>query len=660
MVVFKQELDELKQKVINTAVLAAALTYLPGALLSLLRIFYFGWLNVFYLHIFLVLFAIGLLIFRKKANYSVIIHVLTVMVLIVSFATLINFSFTGAAFILFAVNFLPLILYSKRLALAYSVLYFMGYFTIAILHEVSFLTDAVDFDEYMDDLFMWFAHGFFYAIALSYLGYMLNLYYVLYIKAIKRVVDYSTELQDTLKKVRYQNNQFTSFMDAYPFHVSIKDQNQEYVFGNKSLLNLAGVKRDEFVGMTARDVFSNDIVKLMDQMDLRVVGKRELVKEKVSVKLENDEVEYYDVIKFPLFNEKDEVLVGAISINITRQENAEKKLIQSEKRYRSIFEGSVDGIVFHDENLNVIDCNQAYCDFIGYPKEEVIGHFHDVPMLDKTIDMHELIHKLDSENHIGSKSIEIDGVRKDGRLIYSDFVIYKFKEEDKEIIWSVVRDIGEKKRQETEILSTMIRSEEGERSRFAIELHDGLVPVLSTTLGYLHILRNETDKDKVVEYNDRIKQLLNESIKSIREISNNISPDILAKYGLVQAVRAFCEKLKPIYDIEFSIDTNLNGRTNEVIEFVMYRLLTELINNTIKYAKATAVRIKIIQEESTLKLTYTDNGIGFDYTAERNSAKGLGLINLENRIEKLGGQFSFISSKDKGVQVEATFKKTYL
>ncbi|MBK3516469.1 PAS domain S-box protein [Carboxylicivirga marina] len=660
MVVFKQELDELKQKIINTAVLGAALTYLPGSLLSLLRIFYFGWLNVYYLHIFVVVFAIGLLAFRKKVNYSIIIHVLTVMVLVVSFATLVNFSFTGAAFILFAVNFLPLILYSKRLAFAYSFVYFIGYFTIALLHEFSFLTDAVDFDEYMDDLFMWFAYGFFYAIALCYLGYMLNMYYVLYIKAIKRVVNYSNELQESLKKVKFQNARFTSFMDAYPFHVSIKDESKKYVFGNSSILELAKLNRQDMLGLSAHDVFPGELARQMEQIDQQVINTRESVTTKVYVDFEGERDKYYEVIKFPLLSEENKMLVGGLSIDITRQEKVEKELKLSEQRYRSIFEGSIDGILFLDEKLHIIDCNQAYCDFIGYSKDELIGKYHDIPILDKTYDWESLVLKLATETRVGAKNIQVDGVRKDGKLIYSDCVIYKLNEENKDLIWAVVRDIGEKKSQETEILSTMIKSEEGERSRFAMELHDGLVPVLSTTLGYLHILRNEKDEEKAREYNERIKQLLNESISSIREISNNISPDILAKFGLVQAIRAFCEKLRPIHEIEFSIDTNLTSRTNEIIEFVLYRLLTELINNTIKYSKATNVNISIKQVGNVLTLKYNDDGVGFDYDSEQKSAKGLGLVNLENRIEKLGGQFSFISSKDNGVQVEAIFKTTYL
>ncbi len=208
------------------------------------------------------------------------------------------------------------------------------------------------------------------------------------------------------------------------------------------------------------------------------------------------------------------------------------------------------------------------------------------------------------------------------------------------------------KESEKDMFKAIISSEEKERARYAKELHDGLGPILSTSMIYLHTLLHEKDKDKQTKYINRTYALLEDATRSIREISSNLSPDILKKYGLVQAVRSFIEKLQEVSRVKFKINSNLTNEFNELTAFTLYRTLTELINNSIKHADANKIEISFDQSSAKIKISYADDGSGFDYEKAKKESNGFGLMNLEGRIKKIGGHYEFISAKGKGTQVE--------
>ena len=218
----------------------------------------------------------------------------------------------------------------------------------------------------------------------------------------------------------------------------------------------------------------------------------------------------------------------------------------------------------------------------------------------------------------------------------------------------------ELKESENKIFQTMVSSEEKERERYAKEIHDGLGPLLSTSMIYLHTTHKEENREALLGYVSRANKLLTEAMQSIQEISNNLSPLILKKYGIVTATRNFIEKLKGISTIHFVIKSNVDVRFQEIIEITIYRAITELINNSIKYAKASQIEIKIQYSNKKLLINYADNGQGFDVKQTIKNHSGNGLVNLESRIHKIGGDF-FISSKvGKGMTAEITVQTSQI
>jgi signal transduction histidine kinase len=222
---------------------------------------------------------------------------------------------------------------------------------------------------------------------------------------------------------------------------------------------------------------------------------------------------------------------------------------------------------------------------------------------------------------------------------------------------------GYKQRQsKRRILTTVVETEEKERKRFAEDLHDGLGPLLSSVSLYVNELQSEKHgPDKKKEFFKTANDLIDESIKNTRMIANNLMPGVLNDYGLINALETFCGKLKKTGAIEVTVHSELKDkRYNAVVEITLYRVILELINNTLKHAASSSIDIEIHEKEKFINISYSDNGKGFDVEKTMSDPqKGLGLNNIANRIKTIGGKCNFQSALDKGTQVniEVNYKK---
>ncbi len=207
---------------------------------------------------------------------------------------------------------------------------------------------------------------------------------------------------------------------------------------------------------------------------------------------------------------------------------------------------------------------------------------------------------------------------------------------------------------ENRILSAVIKTEEHERQRFAKELHDGLGPLLSVIKMLVSGFNKNKSEDENLKLVHGVKQAVDEAIIGVREISANISPHILNNFGLYAAVEAFVKRIKPTLDIELDADFK-DTRFPFAVETIMYRVICELINNTIKHAKATKVVVKLTFDNSKLRLLYSDNGKGF---VINNETMGMGLDNMRYRLRSGNGDLELFSNPGKGMRAIAEINCT--
>ncbi len=208
-----------------------------------------------------------------------------------------------------------------------------------------------------------------------------------------------------------------------------------------------------------------------------------------------------------------------------------------------------------------------------------------------------------------------------------------------------------RKENESRILSAIIKTEEIEKQKFAKELHDGLGPLLSSVkMAISSISKNPEKSDKKVI--DNTEKLIDESIITIKEISNNLSPHILNNFGILKAVNSFISKLQVNDKPKIIFNSNLNEkRFNYNIEVVLYRVICELLINSLKHASANNISIDLILDKGNLTLEYFDDGIGFDPDELLKENIGMGYSNIQSRIKSLNGIYKIVSRANEGVNV---------
>ena len=219
-------------------------------------------------------------------------------------------------------------------------------------------------------------------------------------------------------------------------------------------------------------------------------------------------------------------------------------------------------------------------------------------------------------------------------------------------IFNVQKQLDElRKQNESRVLSAIIKTEENERQHFAKELHDGLGPLLSSVKMAISLKRKqEQTNDKIIV---NAEKLIDESVTTLKEISNKLSPHMLNNFGLNKALRSFVSKLNTLEKPKIKIISNIEGqRFPYNIEVVLYRVVCELISNTLKHANANNIYIDVIKEDNFIIMKYIDDGIGYDENDQVQLEKGLGFSNIQSRIKSLNGIYHFYSSKGEGVKVK--------
>lgn len=194
-------------------------------------------------------------------------------------------------------------------------------------------------------------------------------------------------------------------------------------------------------------------------------------------------------------------------------------------------------------------------------------------------------------------------------------------------------------------LLTEITTLEKERSRMASDLHDEVGPLLSAIklrVGSLDI-NNEEDEEEVRKTERQIDNL----IKRMREISFDLMPTSLTRKGFAAALSEFIDYCSKSSNLKINFQfADIQLTQPQAIN--LYRIVQEIIHNTIKHAEASELQIEFRQEKDKIILATRDNGKGFSYEEKSNEAKGLGLQNLSRRAEIISGKMFFESKKGKG------------
>ncbi len=199
------------------------------------------------------------------------------------------------------------------------------------------------------------------------------------------------------------------------------------------------------------------------------------------------------------------------------------------------------------------------------------------------------------------------------------------------------------------IINASIDGQELERKKIASFLHDNVSAMLSSAGLHLNAYSSQTDTES--EEIAKTKAILENAHDSVRDLSHELLPALLVRFGLLFSVEDLCERnSNSTLHFEFSSNVSLKKRYNERFEIRVYFIISELLNNIVKHSTAQNAKVILNEINDRLIVTVYDNGNGFD-AKKLDSVEGFGLNRIRARIKKLRGTFAIKSIENEGTTV---------
>ncbi|ALW86923.1 hypothetical protein AUC43_18660 [Hymenobacter sedentarius] len=329
-----------------------------------------------------------------------------------------------------------------------------------------------------------------------------------------------------------------------------------------------------------------------------------------------------------------------------------KKQLQAEKEFtESLLENSVDGIVAFDREGTITAWNVKAATYFCQEAADVLGQpiFEVLPHLDSE-ESRQIVERV-----LAGEQVLLPGQAFEHRAGHYDVYHVPLRQENEITgILAIFRDVTERDRlaeeatqlrlrQQQEVLSAILTTQETERKRIAEALHNGLGQLL-----YAAKLSLEGRAGSPSSPRASLK-LLHEAIRTTRTISFELTPGILEDFGLRTALEELSKRITPTgLPVHLHL-TNLEQRLRPTVEIAVYRIVQELLNNIMKHSQATEVEVHVAREKGHVAVSVEDNGRGFEPDALTTlPLAGMGLSGVRNRVALLGGELSIKSQLGRG------------
>lgn len=348
-----------------------------------------------------------------------------------------------------------------------------------------------------------------------------------------------------------------------------------------------------------------------------------------------------------------------VTRDITGRKKAELVLQESERRYRTLFENSMDAICIISRDGRIVDMNRSALDMFGYPRESLTKlNIDDLARGPEVARFKEEIEQRGFVRNFPMTLRRVDGaildcvltfgLRRDGSASITGYE-------------GSIRDITRYRRLQENLrlyINEVTSAQEQERYRLSRELHDGLLQdLLALALSLEEAVRTQDQSlgvrlEQLMQMRDEVGRLARET----RRMSHALSPGVLQQLGLVAAIRTMTEGLN---GAGIEGDFTLSGQEEHLdpdVEVAIFRTAQEALNNAKKHSGARTVLVGLQYEPGRILLTVVDDGRGFEVPrrlSDYAAAKKLGLIGMEQRAETLGGSLIVDSQPNRGTSVRA-------
>lgn len=206
-------------------------------------------------------------------------------------------------------------------------------------------------------------------------------------------------------------------------------------------------------------------------------------------------------------------------------------------------------------------------------------------------------------------------------------------------------------KKQKEISEITLLSQESERQRIGLELHDGLGPsfvAIRINLERIQQLVDKGEVEKVKEITQNAGNTIKEAIGVFSNVSRLLYPVVLNKYGLNEALKDMMQKAEEGCNMQFELKHLYQPELSELKRLTVFRVCQELCTNAMKHSKGSKVVLELKESNGDLQILYTDDGQGFDTQGDFG---GIGMNSMKGRVGSIGGSLNFESETGRGLNV---------
>lgn len=362
----------------------------------------------------------------------------------------------------------------------------------------------------------------------------------------------------------------------------------------------------------------------------------------------------------PISENEDDIDAIIAGVNMLGEEL--KDVTISRDFLSRIYNSIAEMLCVADLSGKIEDLNEVACRMFDAEKYDLLGKnlfdFISIKSKKKLLDDNNLFSsKLDKITVLGD-------LKNNTRVkLNCNFTTLRDANNDPTGILLIAEDITDRIATEKLIIRTIVETQEKERNRFASDLHDSLGQQLSGIRFYISALQNSLGNDP--KLNQQFEKTLNgidAAIVELRTICFNLMPRTLEGHTLKFSLNELAGKYNVSGGLTISLDYQDSvPRLSKQFEIACFRIVQEFLNNAIKHGKASKVSIKLVSVGSKeLLVELKDNGVGFDVNAIKSNGTGMGLRNIQTRVESYYGSLDFQSDFEEGTKLIMKFPLAFV
>lgn len=360
-----------------------------------------------------------------------------------------------------------------------------------------------------------------------------------------------------------------------------------------------------------------------------------------------------------------------VAADITSQIEAQRRMLESERRFRRLFETSSDGILLVDgETLVISDINSSLCRQLLLSGSDVLGRsISEISAFEPCLGAVEGARAAGVSGWDAQDKKEFRLNRENNSSLYMELHCSSYLVEERTYMQLNFRNVTERvesDRQLRMLSSKLLRMQDEERRRIARELHDSTAQNLSAlemNMSLLEPLANSLDA-KTAKIVSDTREIARECSQELRNISYLLHPPLIDEVGLVFALRWFVDGFTQRTGIFTKVDISPDfPRLGGDVELPLFRVLQEAMTNIYRHAGATKAYVQLVHDASGVLLQIRDDGVGFNASGATvespDLVRGVGLAGMRERLSLLGGTLK-VETTSEGVTVTAKISTSSL